>query len=170
MAGHIFAGYPHRLVVSMFSIGPVGVLLHPADAEQGDSVRASSPGWGCDRRHRLCHLVAFFAIAFVHGFIEQNQLLLKIIGGAFVVVVGLLYLFQNPCGADTPQQAGKVSLWRDFPLHFFLYHRQSRYQSVFVGLFAMFGISNDAGYIKRRGHAGGCSPGLPDGGSCLRSC
>ena len=58
--------------------------------------------------------VAFFAIAFVHGFIEQNQLLLKIIGGAFVVVVGLYIFFQNPVVQIRRNRSGKVSLWRDF--------------------------------------------------------
>ena len=64
--------------------------------------------------------VAFFAIAFVHGFIEQNQLLLKIIGGAFVVVVGLYIFFQNPVVQIRRNRSGKVSLWRDF-LSIFLF-------------------------------------------------
>ena len=124
------------LVVSMFSIGPVGVLCIQRTLSKGQ------------RSGFFSGLGAFFAIAFVHGFIEQNQLLLKIIGGAFVVVVGLYIFFQNPVVQIRRNRSGKVSLWRDFLSIFLFTIANPAISLVFVGLFAMFGISNDAGYIN----------------------
>ena len=105
--------------------------------------------------------MAFFAIAFVHGFIEQNQLLLKIIGGAFVVVVGLYIFFQNPVVQIRRNRSGKVSLWRDFLSIFLFTIANPAISLVFVGLFAMFGISNDAGYINGVAMLVGVLAGLP---------
>ena len=74
--------------------------------------------------------------------------LLKIIGGAFVVVVGLYIFFQNPVVQIRRNRSGKVSLWRDFLSIFLFTIANPAISLVFVGLFAMFGISNDAGYIN----------------------
>ena len=107
------------LVVSMFSIGPVGVLCIQRTLSKGQRSGFFS-GLGAATADTVYATVAFFAIAFVHGFIEQNQLLLKIIGGAFVVVVGLYIFFQNPVVQIRRNRSGKVSLWRDF-LSIFLF-------------------------------------------------
>ena len=135
------------LVVSMFSIGPVGVLCIQRTLSKGQRSGFFS-GLGAATADTVYATVAFFAIAFVHGFIEQNQLLLKIIGGAFVVVVGLYIFFQNPVVQIRRNRSGKVSLWRDFLSIFLFTIANPAISLVFVGLFAMFGISNDAGYIN----------------------
>ena len=130
------------LVVSMFSIGPVGVLCIQRTLSKGQRSGFFS-GLGAATADTVYATVAFFAIAFVHGFIEQNQLLLKIIGGAFVVVVGLYIFFQNPVVQIRRNRSGKVSLWRDFLSIFLFTIANPAISLVFVGLFAMFGISND---------------------------
>ena len=135
------------LVVSVFSIGPVGVLCIQRTLSKGQRSGFFS-GLGAATADTVYATVAFFAIAFVHGFIEQNQLLLKIIGGAFVVVVGLYIFFQNPVVQIRRNRSGKVSLWRDFLSIFLFTIANPAISLVFVGLFAMFGISNDAGYIN----------------------
>ena len=134
MAGHIFAGYPHRA-------GGFHVLdrarrrtLHPADAEQGTAFGLLLRAGGCDRRIIIPA--------------KTLQELLKIIGGAFVVVVGLYIFFQNPVVQIRRNRSGKVSLWRDFLSIFLFTIANPAISLVFVGLFAMFGISNDAGYIN----------------------
>lgn len=147
-----FAGYPHRA-------GGFHVLdrtrrrtLHPADAEQGTAFGLLLRAGGCDRRHRLCH-GGLFAIAFVHGFIEQNQLLLKIIGGAFVVVVGLYIFSRTPwCryAATGPARSACGAISSPFSL----YHRQSRYQSRLRGAVRHVRHQQRCRLHKRRGHAG----------------
>ena len=93
-------------------------------------------------------MVAYFAIAFVHGIIEQNQLVLKIIGGVLVIGVGLYIFLQNPVVQIRRNRAGKVCLWRDYLSIFLFTIANPAITLVFVGLFAMFGISNNAGYIN----------------------
>ena len=135
------------LVVSMFSIGPVGVLCVQRTLSKGQRSGFFS-GLGAATADTIYATVAFFAIAFVHGFIEQNQALLKIVGGACVIVVGLYIFFQNPVVQIRRNRAGKVSLWRDFLSIFLFTIANPAVSLVFVGLFAMFGISNDAGYVN----------------------
>ena len=122
------------LVVSMFSIGPVGVLCIQRTLSKGQRSGFFS-GLGAATADTVYATVAFFAIAFVHG-------------GAFVVVVGLYIFFQNPVVQIRRNRSGKVSLWRDFLSIFLFTIANPAISLVFVGLFAMFGISNDAGYIN----------------------
>lgn len=135
------------LVVSMFSIGPVGVLCVQRTLSKGQRSGFFS-GLGAATADTIYALVAYFAIAFVHGIIEQNQFILKIIGGVLVIGVGLYIFFQNPVVQIRRNRAGKVCLWRDYLSIFLFTIANPAITLVFVGLFAMFGISNDAGYIN----------------------
>lgn len=169
VAGHIFAGYPHRA-------GGFHVLdrtrrrtLHPADAEQGTAFGLLLRAGGCDRRHRLCHggLFRHRIRARLHRTepvaAENHRRRVRRRGRP-------LYLFPEPRGADTPQQVRQGQLWRDFLSIFLFTIANPAISLVFVGLFAMFGISNDAGYINGVAMLVGVLAGAADGGSCLRSC
>lgn len=135
------------LVVSMFSIGPVGVLCIQRTLSKGQRSGFFS-GLGAATADTIYATVAYFAIAFVHSFIEQNELILKIVGGALVICIGLYIFFQNPVVQIRRNRAGRVSLWRDFLSIFLFTIANPAISLIFVGLFAMFGISNNAGYIN----------------------
>ena len=46
--------------------------------------------------------------------IEQYTSLLSVVGGIFVVIVGVYIFFQNPVPQIRKNRAGKSSLWQDF--------------------------------------------------------
>lgn len=46
--------------------------------------------------------------------IEQYNTLLRVIGGIFVVIVGVYIFAQNPVPQIRRNRAGKTSLWQDF--------------------------------------------------------
>ena len=153
MAGHIFAGYPHRA-------GGFHVLdrarrrtLHPADAEQGTAFGLLLRARGCDRRHRLCHggLFRHRIRARLHRTepvaAENHRRRVRRRGRP-------LYLFPEPRGADTPQQVRQGQPVARLPLHFSLYHRQSRYQSRLRGAVRHVRHQQRCRLHKRRGHAG----------------
>lgn len=135
------------LLVSMFSIGPVGVICIQRTLSKGQKSGLFS-GLGAAFADTLYATIAFFAIAFVHGFIQQNALFLKIVGGICVICVGIYIFFQNPVVQIRRNRAGKVSLWKDFLSIFLFTIANPAVSLVFVGLFAMLGISNDAGYVN----------------------
>lgn len=135
------------LVVSMFSIGPVGVLVIQRTLSKGQRSGFFS-GAGAAVADTFYATIAFFALAFVHEFIESNVLWLKVIGGVCIVGVGVYIFLQNPVVQLRRNRSGKVSLWRDFLSIFLFTAANPAISLVFVGLFAMFGISNDAGDIN----------------------
>lgn len=135
------------LVVSMFSIGPVGVLCIQRTLSKGQQSGFFS-GVGAAAADTIYAMIAFFALAFVQEFIETNMVWFKILGGLCVVGVGLYIFLQNPVVQIRRNRSGKVSLWRDFLSIFLFTIANPAVTFVFVGLFAMFGISNDAGDIN----------------------
>lgn len=142
-----FRGILIGLVVSMFSIGPVGVLCIQRTLSKGQRSGFFS-GLGAAAADTAYAMVAFFALAFVQEFIETNMMWFKILGGICVVGVGLYIFLQNPVVQIRRNRSGKVSLWRDFLSIFLFTIANPAVTLVFVGLFAMFGISNDAGDIN----------------------
>lgn len=131
----------------MFSIGPVGVLCMQRTLSKGQSSGFFS-GVGAAMADTLYATIAFFALAFVHDFVENNIFWLKIFGGICVVGVGVYIFLQNPVVQIRRNRSGKGSLWRDFLSIFLFTIANPVITLVFVGLFAMFGISNDAGDLN----------------------
>lgn len=135
------------LIVSMFSIGPIGVLCVQRTLSKGQRSGFFS-GLGAATADTTYAMIAFFALAFVQEFMERNVLWVKVFGGICVVVIGVYIFLQNPIVQIRRNRAGKTSLWRDFLSIFLFTIANPAVVLVFVGMFATFGISNDAGDIN----------------------
>lgn len=135
------------LVVSMFSIGPVGALCMQRTLSKGQRAGFLS-GMGAATADTTYAVIAYFALSFVQGFLEKNALWLKLFGGIFIIVIGIYIFLQNPVVQIRRNRAGKSNLWRDFISVFLLTIANPAITLVFVGMFAMFGISNDAGDVN----------------------
>ena len=59
-------------------------------------------------------IVAFFFYSMLQTQIEQYNTLLRVIGGIFVVVVGVYIFAQDPVPQIRRNRAGRSSLWQDF--------------------------------------------------------
>lgn len=135
------------LVISMFSIGPVGALCIQRTLSKGQRAGFIS-GMGAAMADTTYAIIAFFALSFVQGFFERNDLWFKLFGGIFIIGIGIYIFLQNPVIQIRRNRAGKSNLWRDFLSIFILTIANPAITLVFVGMFAMFGISNDAGDIN----------------------
>lgn len=136
------------LIVSMFSIGPIGVLCIQRTLSKGQRSGFVS-GLGATIADTFYATIAFFALSVVQGFIEQNELWIKVVGGICVAAVGVYIFMQNPVVQIRRNRAGKGrNLGRDFISIFLFTIANPAISLIFVGLFAMFGISTDAGYVN----------------------
>ena len=59
-------------------------------------------------------MAALFFYSMLQTQIEQYNTLLRVIGGIFVVIVGVYIFAQNPVPQIRRNRAGKTSLWQDF--------------------------------------------------------
>ena len=73
---------------------------------------ASGVGVAC--ADTLMAIIAFFFYSMLQAQIEQYSQLLRVVGGVFVVIVGVVIFFQNPVPQIRRNRAGKTSLWQDF--------------------------------------------------------
>ena len=135
------------VLVSMFSLGPIGILVIQRTLSKGQHSGFFS-GLGAATADTVYAAAAFFAIALVNDFIEHNAFILKIIGILLIILLGIYIFFQNPVVQIRRNRAGKVSMWKDFLSIFLLTIANPAISLVFVGFFAVFGISNNAGYIN----------------------
>lgn len=135
------------LVVSMFSIGPVGALCIQRTLSKGQRSGFLS-GLGAATADTTYAVIAFFALSFVQNFLEQNNLWFKLLGGVCIIAIGIYIFLQNPVVQIRRNRAGKSNLWRDFLSVFLLTIANPAVTLIFVGLFGMFGISNDAGDVN----------------------
>ncbi|MFI3282805.1 MAG: LysE family transporter, partial [Rikenellaceae bacterium] len=71
-------------------------------------------GLGVASADTLMALVAYFFYSVLQTPIEKYNVILRVIGGVFVVGVGAYIFFQNPVVQIRKNRAGKSSPWQDF--------------------------------------------------------
>ena len=62
----------------------------------------------------LMAIIAFFFYSMLQAQIEEYSMILQVIGGIFVVIVGVYIFFQNPVPQIRKNRAGKKDPWQDF--------------------------------------------------------
>lgn len=100
-------------VAASITVGPVAVLcIQRTLSKSRRSGIVSGIGVACaDTFMAMC---ALFFYSILQGQIEQYSTLLRVIGGIFVVIVGVYIFAQNPVPQIRRNRAGKTSLWQDF--------------------------------------------------------
>ena len=100
-------------LASSVTVGPVAVLcIQRTLSKNRRSGLASGLGVAC--ADMLMAIVAFSFYAMLQAQIEEYSLILQVIGGIFVVGVGVYIYFQNPVRQIRKNRAGKQDLWQDF--------------------------------------------------------
>ena len=59
-------------------------------------------------------IIAYFFYSMLQAQIEEYSAILQVVGGIFVVIVGVYIFFQNPVPQIRRNRAGKSNLWQDF--------------------------------------------------------
>ena len=100
-------------VAASITVGPVAVLcIQRTLSKSRRSGIVSGIGVAC--ADTFMAMAALFFYSMLQTQIEQYNTLLRVIGGIFVVIVGVFIFAQNPVPQIRRNRAGKTSLWQDF--------------------------------------------------------
>ncbi len=106
-------------VTASITVGPVAVLLIQRTLSKSHRSGLVS-GLGVACADSLMAIIAYFCYSMLHSHIEQYNTLLRVVGGIFVVAVGVWIFTQNPVPQIRRNRAGKSSSWQDFASIFLL--------------------------------------------------
>ena len=100
-------------IAASITVGPVAVLcIQRTLSKSRRSGIVSGIGVAC--ADTFMAMAALFFYSMLQAQIEQYDTLLRVIGGIFVVIVGVFIFAQNPVPQIRRNRAGKTSLWQDF--------------------------------------------------------
>ena len=100
-------------IAASITVGPVAVLcIQRTLSKSRRSGLISGLGVAC--ADSLMAIIAYFCYSMLYSHIEQYNILLRIVGGIFVVAVGVWIYAQNPVPQIRRNRAGKSSSWQDF--------------------------------------------------------
>ncbi len=101
-------------VAASITVGPVAVLCIQRTLSKSRRSGIMS-GLGVACADTLMAIVAYFFYAMLQGQIELYNVLLRVVGGIFVVGVGVYLFLQNPIPQIRRNRRGEVSSgWQDF--------------------------------------------------------
>ncbi len=108
----LFRGICVGLAASI-TVGPVAVLcMQRTLSKSRRSGIVSGLGVAC--ADTFMAMAALFFYSMLQSSIEQYDTLLRVIGGIFVVIVGVCIFLRNPVPQIRRNRAGRTSLWQDF--------------------------------------------------------
>ena len=132
-------------VLSSITVGPVAVLCIKRTLNKSrHSGFVSGLGVAC--ADTLMAIIAFFFYAILHSQIEQYKHILSIVGGIFVVIVGVVIFLQKPSKKVNLDGTVQNTPWRDFASMFgFTMANFVTVIPYLLAFFAMFGVSSHQG-------------------------
>ena len=143
-------------IAASITVGPVAVLcIQRTLSKSRRSGIVSGIGVAC--ADTFMAMAALFFYSMLQAQIEQYDTLLRVIGGIFVVIVGVFIFAQNPVPQIRRNRAGKTSLWQDFASIFGL--TIANFIMVIPYILAFFAV------FKIRAATW---PTTPSGASCVR--
>ncbi|MDR0509472.1 MAG: LysE family translocator [Rikenellaceae bacterium] len=122
-------------------LGPIGVLCIQRTLSKNQKAGFVS-GLGAATSDVIFASAAFFSLSVVVSFIETHMLIIRIIGGACVVAVGISIFFKNPVVQMRRNRSGAERLWPDFVSMFLITLANPTFILIFIALFAAAGISS----------------------------
>ena len=134
-------------LAASITVGPVAVLCIQRTLSKSKTSGIVS-GFGVACADTFMAVIAFSCYSMLATQIQQHHNLLAVIGGAFVVAVGVYVFLQNPAVQIRKNRAGKTNLWQDFASIFGL--TISNFIMVIPYLLAFFSVFDISG-IEARG-------------------
>ena len=135
-------------LASSITVGPVAVLcIQRTLSKNRRSGFVSGLGVAC--ADTTMAIISYFFYAMLQSQIEQYRQILTLVGGIFVVVVGVTIFFKNPVPQIRRNRAGNFSIWKDFSSMFgFTIANFVVIIPYLLAFFAMFGVgtANDASH------------------------
>ena len=130
-------------LVSSITVGPVAVLCIQRTLSKGRRAGFFS-GLGVACADTLMAIIAFFFYSMLEDQIKEYNHIISLIGGLFVIVVGVVIFLQKPSPQIRRNRSAGGSLWRDFGSMFgFTMANFITVIPYLLAFFAMFGISSE---------------------------
>lgn len=131
-------------LASSITVGPVAVLCIQRTLSKNRRSGLAS-GAGVAVADMLMAIIAYFFYAMLQAQIEEYSAILQVVGGIFVVIVGVYIFFQNPVPQIRRNRAGKTNLWQDFSSMFvFTLANFVVVIPYLLAFFAMFNVGLDS--------------------------
>lgn len=132
-------------LASSITVGPVAVLCIQRTLSKGRRAGFIS-GLGVACADTLMAIIAFFFYAMMEAQITKYSYIISLLGGIFVIIVGVVIFFQNPSPQIRRNRAGSNSNWRDFVSMFgFTMANFVTVIPYLLAFFAMFGVASHNG-------------------------
>ena len=100
-------------LASSITVGPVAVLCIQRTLSKNFRSGLAS-GLGVATADMMMAIIAFFFYSMLQTQIEVYSEILQVIGGIFVVIVGVYIFFQNPVPQIRKNRAGKTNIWQEY--------------------------------------------------------
>ena len=100
-------------LASSITVGPVAVLCIQRTLSKNFRSGLAS-GLVVATADMMMAIIAFFFYSMLQTQIEVYREILQVIGGLFVVIVGVYIFFQNPVPQIRRNRAGKTNIWQDY--------------------------------------------------------
>ena len=132
-------------LAASITVGPVAVLCIQRTLSKTTRAGVFS-GLGVACADTLMAIIAFFFYAMLEAQIEKYSYIISLLGGIFVIIVGVVIFFQNPSPQIRRNRASTSSTWRDFGSMFgFTMANFVTVIPYLLAFFAMFGVSSHDG-------------------------
>ena len=100
-------------LASSVTVGPVAVLCIQRTLSKGHlSGFISSMGVVC--ADTIMAILAFSVYALMKSYIDEYSSIIQLVGGVFVVIVGVFIFFKNPVPQIRKNKTSQSALWQDF--------------------------------------------------------
>ncbi|MDR2890254.1 MAG: LysE family transporter [Alistipes sp.] len=139
----VFRGLVVGLLASI-TLGPVGVMCIQRTLSKS---RASGfvSGLGAATADTIFATLAYFFVAVISSVIENNLQTLKIVGGVFVMGVGMYFFLKNPVVQIRRNRAGKSNLGQDYASTFVLTLTNPGFILWLLVVFSAFNLGGGSG-------------------------
>lgn len=132
-------------LASSITVGPVAVLCIQRTLSK-NRLSGFVSGLGVACADTIMAIIAFFFYALLQAQIEQYKNIISILGGIFVVIVGVVIFFQNPAPQIRRNRTGSTTSWRDFGSMFgFTMANFITVIPYILAFFAMLGVESHDG-------------------------
>lgn len=129
-------------------VGPIAILIIQRTLQKG-RVHGFTSGLGAATSDTFYALLAIVGLSVVLSFIEENKLIIQIIGSAIMVIFGVYIFFQNPAKNIEKSKTDKSSYWQEYLTAFFLTLSNPLMIFLYIGLFAQYNfISSESHFIE----------------------
>ena len=129
-------------------VGPIAILIIQRTLQKG-RLHGFFSGLGAATSDTFYALLAIVGLSVVLSFIEENKLIIQIVGSAIMMIFGIYIFFQNPAKNIEKSKSEKSSYWVDYITSFSLTLSNPLMIFLYIGLFAQYNfVTSESHFLE----------------------